>query len=305
MGGGGADVVRISRSEPPASRSALFADIGREDAQTAGTIGFMARVLVQTTLPHSEPDSPTFVRQNGRLQFSTTANPEVGLPYGRYPRLLMVWLTTEAVLKKSPEILLSENLSQFMGELGPSMTGGGSGTINRFRDQVKRLFSTTISVTHDLETDPQWHDSGFRIATETHLWWNPEHPSRIATWNSHVELSAEFFKAITERTVPIDLRVPQAPKSSLALDIYAWLTYRSSYLEKPCRISWQSLALQFGSHYSDLRDFRRKLLAAIEQVLDVYPLARVRVVRGGLMLMPARPHVLPALQRCRAASDAK
>ena len=137
----------------------------------------------------------------------------------------------------------------------------------------------------------QWHDSGFRIATETHLWWNPEHPSRIGTWNSHVILSAQFFKAITERPVPIDLRVLQALESSLALDIYAWLTYRASYLEKPCRISWQSLALQFGSHYRDVRDFRRKFLSAIEQALDVYPLARVRVVRGGLVLMPARPHV--------------
>ena len=84
----------------------------------------MARVLVQTTLPHSEPDSPTFVRQNGRLQLSMTANPKVGLPYGRYPRLLMAWLTTEAVRKKNPKIRLGDNLSRFMGELGLSVTGG-------------------------------------------------------------------------------------------------------------------------------------------------------------------------------------
>ena len=116
------------------------------------------------------------------------------------------------------------------------------------------------------------------------------HPSRIRTWNSHVVLSAEFFEAITERPVPIDLRVLEALKSSLALDIYAWLTYRSNYLEKPCRISWQSLALQFGSRYSDVRDFRRKFLVALKRFLCVYPLARVRIVRGGLMRGPARPH---------------
>ena len=223
------------------TESLLAHAIRTEDAREAGTIGFMARVLVQTTLPHSKPQSSTFVRRNGRLQFSMTANPMVGLPFGRYPRLLMAWLTTEAVREKSPKIRLGDNLSQFMGALGLSVTGGLSGTINRFRDQVKRLFSTTISVTHDLEAGHQWHDSGFRLATKTHLWWKPEQPSRIGIWHSHVVLSSEFFKAITERPVPIDMRVLRVLKSSLALDTYTWLTYRSSYLEQPCRISWQSL----------------------------------------------------------------
>jgi len=57
----------------------------------------MARLLVQTTLPHSRQSSKTFVRTNGALKVSVSAHPLLELPYGRYPRLLMAWVTTEAV----------------------------------------------------------------------------------------------------------------------------------------------------------------------------------------------------------------
>ena len=62
----------------------------------------MARLLVQTGLPHSRRDSLSFVRTNGSLQVSISAHPLLGLPYGRYPRLLMAWVTTEAVRTKEP-----------------------------------------------------------------------------------------------------------------------------------------------------------------------------------------------------------
>jgi len=54
-------------------------------------LGFMARLLVQTTLPHSRQASKTFVRTNGALKVSVSAHPLLELPYGRYPRLLMAW----------------------------------------------------------------------------------------------------------------------------------------------------------------------------------------------------------------------
>jgi len=251
----------------------------------------MARILVQTTMPHSEPVSSTFVRENGRLQLCMLANPKVGLPYGRYPRLLVAWIVTEAVRTKDPKIWLGKNLSRFMADLGLSVTGGSSGTVGRFRDQMKRLFSTTISVTEDLPARGQWHDAGFRISSQTHLWWNPDDSSESGSWGSHVLLGADFFQAITSRPVPIDLRVLRVLKSSLALDIYTWLTYRSSYLKKPCRVSWQSLAHQFGSDYREIGDFRRRFLQAARQVLDVYPTARLEKVRGGIKLRPSRPHI--------------
>ena len=138
----------------------------------------MARLLVQTTLPHSRKTSKTFVRTNGALKVSVSAHPLLELPYGRYPRLLMAWVTTEAVRTKEPVLQLGPSLSSFMFQLGLLPRGGQTGPIGRLRDQMQRLFGATIAFTWDKRTVGEWHDSGFRVSNETHLWWNPVRPEQ-------------------------------------------------------------------------------------------------------------------------------
>ena len=116
-------------------------------------------------------------------------------------------------------------------------------------------------------------------------------PEQAISWRSTVTLSQGFFEAVCERPVPIDLRVLKALRSPMAIDLYCWLTYRNSYLRKPSRIPWAALAAQLGADYSDRRNFKRKALGAIRQVLILYPSARVDQVRGGIVLRPCPTHV--------------
>ncbi len=111
------------------------------------------------------------------------------------------------------------------------------------------------------------------------------------SWRSTVTLSPGFFEAIVDRPVPIDLRVLRALRSPMALDLYSWLTYRNSYLRRPARIPWGALGKQFGADYGDRKDFKRKFLAALGQVLVLYPAARVEQVRGGVLLKPSPSHI--------------
>jgi len=89
----------------------------------------MARLLVQTTLPHSRPPTKTFVRTNGALKVSISAHPLLDLPYGRYPRLLMAWVTTEAVRTREHVLQLGPSLSSFMFQIGLLPRGGQTGPI--------------------------------------------------------------------------------------------------------------------------------------------------------------------------------
>ena len=67
--------------------------IEEEEAIHAGALGYMARILVQATMPHSDPKQTVFERTNGKLNLAITAHPRVGLPYGVYPRLYFFgWL---------------------------------------------------------------------------------------------------------------------------------------------------------------------------------------------------------------------
>ena len=272
-------------------RPARRQDLSSEPALEAGALGYMARFLVQATLPHKDPGQgvATFERANGDFRLLVMAPPRIGLPWGKCPRVLLCWLATEAVRTRSRHIELGPSLSAFMRELGLVPTGGRWGTITRLRDQVRRLFSSTIRCSY---TGPgRFEDSGFVIASRTSLWWKPAEPEESDLFGSFVELSQDFFQTLVERPVPIDLRVLRSLRSPLALDIYCWLTYRTSYLDQPVEIPWSALALQFGSGYAHVRKFRYFFLQQAQTVLELYPQARISEGPRGLVLRPAEPHV--------------
>ena len=292
---------KISTDQTPAaeekstSRSVIkFADgmlaIEALEAKEAGALGFMARSLIQATMPHSKPQTKTFTRANGNFTLTMMAHPKIGLPYGSVPRLLMAWLTTEAVRTKNRELVLGANLSQFMRELGLVPTGGRWGTITRLKDQIRRLFSCAISCTYDDEATTQ--GTNLMIVDDYSLWWNPRDPDEVMLFESKVYLSEKFFNEIIAHPVPLDMRVLKLLcKSPMALDIYSWLTYRMSYLGKPTVITWDSLKTQFGSEYKELKTFKYNFNKHLKTVLKVYSSARVSDEQNGLMLYPSLPHI--------------
>jgi hypothetical protein len=266
----------------------------QQPAQGTGSLGFMARLLVQATLPHKDPGLGvhTFERSNGKLRLVIMAPPEIGLPWGKTPRLLLSWLTTEALRTRSPLLELGTNLSAFMRELGLAPTGGRRGTISRLKDQIRRLFASSIHCSYEERGLPS-RSTAFVVAANTSLWWHPADPNQSDLFGNYVELSPHFFQSIIERPVPVDLRVLRALRSPLALDLYAWLTYRVSYLEQPVEIPWATLALQFGAGYSKPKNFRYFFLKQAEAVLKLYPAARISEGERGLILSPSPTHVQP------------
>jgi hypothetical protein len=268
--------------------------IEAQAAKEAGALGYMARVMVQATMPHRKVAADVFERRNGAFSMAMIAHPHVGLPYGTYPRLLLAWLTTEAVRTRCPQLVLGPTLSGFMAQIGLLPTGGRWGTIAPLRDRMKRLFTCTVSCTYEDESKEA--GTGFRIAKGYQLWWEPRHPEQASLWNSTVTLSSDFFEEIIDHPVPLDLRAFHALKRSpMALDIYCWLTYRLSYLRKPVEIVWPALQMQFGAGYPEttqgVRNFRSNFLKHLRAVLVVYPEAKVAPGDHGLSLRPSKSHI--------------
>jgi hypothetical protein len=269
-------------------------DIEANDAREAGTLGFMARCMTMASLPHSRIEGSEYERRNGKFTLSITAPSRIGIPYGTVPRLLLAWLTTEAVRTKTRELVLGDNLSNFMRQLDMVPTGGRWGSIGRLKDQTQRLFSASITAIY--QDADKTAMLGYRVADKALLWWNAKDPMQGSLWESTVSLTAQFFEEVTTRPVAIDMRALRGlKKSPLALDVYCWLTFRMSYLEKPTEISWAALQGQFGAGYprtaQGMRHFRAHFLPALEKVLLVYPGATAAPTLAGIRLSPGRPHV--------------
>jgi len=269
-------------------------------AKEAGTLGYMARVLTQATIPHSRYKGNEFTRTNGNFMLTMLAPSDVGLPWGSMPRLLLAWITTEAVRTKSPNLVLGTSLTGFMRELGLYSTGGRWGTNTRLRTSMLSLFSTSISCKYTGKKADFNHDVGHSllVADDYDIWWSPKEPNQSALWGSVVNLSLPFFKEITTKPVPIDLRVIKVLKGSpMALDIYIWLTYRMSYLIKPTVIPWPLLQMQFGAEYENTRqgryNFKKSFFKHLKKVHLFYSNANIEEDNKGkgLLLKQSIPHV--------------
>ncbi len=275
----------------------LFAEavsIEAESAIDAGALSYMARSMVMATLPHRKVDGNEFVRKNGDFTLSLMAPSHIGLPYGSIPRLLVAWVTTETVRTKERELVLGETLSEFMRALDLVPTGGRWGTITRLKDQMARLFSS--SVTCSYADGRRFALQSVKVVDKAALWWDPKTPEQSTLWQSVIVLGEHFFNEIMESPVAVDMRALKILKQSpMALDIYTFLTYRMSYLRKSTVIPWESLQNQLGSDYAKtpegLRNFKKKFLRQLAMVRVVYPDVNISPSDNGLLLKPSKTHV--------------
>jgi len=274
---------------------------------------FIARQVVQVTLPHADPGQvPVWKRTNGYLTLSIRPgwdhehNCPRGYPYGTLPRLLLFWMTTEAVRTGKRRLELGPTLASFMRELGLDPARGGKRSdAYRLRDQLQRLFRATISFEQNQhegqKIGQKWID--MQVAQQGELWWDPVSPEQPALWGSWVELGEAFHEAIIGAPVPVDLRALRAlKKSPLALDLYAWATYKTYSVNRSGKQGqpepWKSLQRQLGCDYANPRHFKAAARIAIRKVQAVFPGFRVEeypdqyggglVVQRGTLSVPRR-----------------
>ena len=263
-------------------------------------LGFMGRLMALCSLPRTNPGRRLqYKRVNGPYTLIMTAVGQTGLPFGNLPRLLLAWISTEAVRTQSRELFLGSSLSGFMRKLGVAPIGGGSrGERTRLRSQMRRLFNAHIQLAYeDKNVDAAVNAV---IADRAVFWWNDRKPGESSLWESKIELGEKFFNEIINHPVPIDLNTLKALKrSALGLDLYLWLTYRTFTLKRPMRLSWTHLYRQFGVNPiqpvgpRNVDYFRTDCLRELEKTKLAWPEFNYAMAQGVLVLWPSKPAIAP------------
>ena len=251
-------------------------------------IGFLPRLLVCTTLPHTKPAKAHFTRRNGAVSTTMHAPPRIGLPFGVYARLILIHLSTRAVLTKERKFTVGKTLNGMLRTMNIPKSGGRSGQSTLAREQLNRLCATTFTSTHYKEK----LGKNVVIADD----WMTASSDGVA-----VKLSERFHKLAIETAVPLDMHiVSKLRRSPLALDLYAWLTHRTSYLKEPTSVPWRSLMAQFGSGYQLTRQFRWRLGKYLAQVQEAWPWLDAEATQKSLLIRPCPPSVATRSERQRA-----
>ena len=261
-------------------------------------LGFMARMMALCSLPRTNPGTTLqYKRVNGPYKLVMIAGADCKLPFGNLPRLLLAWVSTEAVRTQRRELVLGKSLSEFMRTLGVYSSGGRVQI--RLRNQMRRLFSATVQLVYEDEHGEARVSSS--VADRTELWWNERKPDKPVLWDSKIRLGEDFFNEIIQHPVPIDMNTLTALKRcSLGLDLYLWLVYRTFTLRAPQRLTWRQVYRQFGLHpdkASDKRtvlNFRSQALRELKKIKLAWPGLNYTTAPGLLILHPSAPAVPPA-----------
>ena len=237
---------------------------------------YLPRYFINMTLPHRKVNDLEFSRENGDQELVLQADSRIGLPYGVYARLVLLYVTTERVRTKDRKFELGASWRKFLEKM--QIIGSGP-RIQAVQDQLRRLCGATYHIYE--ETRSSEADSHLLLAEK---WMRSKD-------GVEVTLSPGFFMMTSDSIVPLESRiVHKLCRSPLTLDLYAWLSYRLFRLKEEKTISWKKLELQFGANYSRQRAFRAKFQMSLEKVLKYKPLTPVVEVRKkGLHLSPGAP----------------
>lgn len=290
-----------------------------KDLDGDGKMRFLATYLVKCTLPHRDPGNvPVWTRKNAGGNETLVVQPgwdlekgcSTGYPYGALPRLILIWMVTEAKRLNNPRIELGSSFAEFARTLEIDGDRGGKRSMAKnLQKQLRRLLSCHISFHRGLKGPKVYSEGGKLYATEgtegyelenaaiarKHaLWWETGKPvltgptpvakERPQCW---IELSLDFFESITRSAVPFKLEAVSMLKGSpLELDLYVLCAYLAHYLQekklKKHLLTWKALSEQLGCQYADESELGRKVRAAMKHVKLAYPELRFQFVSGGL-----------------------
>ncbi len=250
---------------------------------------YLPQYFINMTLPHRKVSGITFKRHNGSQTLKLQADDEIGLPYGVYARLVLIYITSERVFTKEREFKLGASWSKFLSDMQIHKNGK---KVQAVKEQLKRLCATNYRIFDSRMVTKFRKDESFSQMLVAEKWMR-------SSDGVEVTLSPGFFMMTHDSVVPLESDIVRnLRRSPLTLDLYAWLSYRLFRLKEETTISWQSLERQFGANYGRLVDFRKKFRNSLVTVLKYSPPAPgVEVRNKGLLLTPGNPSDIEWMER--------
>jgi hypothetical protein len=254
------------------------------------------------SLPTKRPkdDSAPIVRQDGKYALAISPRPILqqidgkmvsrilGVPYGSYPRVALIYLLSQALKRKSRDVYLGRNFTEWMRRLGyQTVSYGPRGTANLMREQVDRLLACEWQIRWDETTAG---DSAFAVRDVKISDEYAGSLDRDGAFAREVRMSEIFYSHLVEHAVPLnEVAVRELKGIPTALDLYTYLAYRLPRIngDRGQVISWDQLAKHLGNN-ADTKRFRQTVRETMQIVSAVYPNADVDV-SGRRVVLRASP----------------
>ena len=250
---------------------------------------FIPTPFVFCPLPVRDPKLKEWERVTGNSSMNLISSK--GIPFGKWGRISLTLLITEALRSGNKELELGK-VGEVLKSVGQSSTGGQGGSITRITDQMRRIGSTYIEFSTLQEDIDTFHEKSFNvgIADEIELYWGKrDNDIQSTLFQNRILLSDRFYDLIDKHSIPVDLNI-YTSMNPLEQDIYSWLIRRMYGLRKTTVVKWEHLYTQFGENITPTAKprFRERFKKALYEVTHKsYKTAKIKVLPEGIKLSPS------------------
>ncbi|TCP30393.1 replication protein RepA [Sphingomonas sp. BK235] len=262
---------------------------------------FLHSALCAMSLPTKRPKDETapIVREDGKYALAINPRPvlqtvdgksvmrSLGVPYGAYPRVALIYLLSQAVMKQSRDVYLGRNFTEWMRRLGyQTVSYGPRGTANLMREQVDRLLACEWQIRWD---GTEAGDNAFAVRDVKISNEYAGSLDKNGAFAREIRMSEAFYSHLIEHAVPLnEVAIRELKGTPTALDLYTYLAYRLPRIasDKGQVISWDQLAKHLGNE-ADSKRFRQTVRETMQIVSAVYPNANVDLSGRKVVLHPS------------------
>ena len=271
------------------------------DGEIFDDLGFSHAVLMQCFLPQSRIEGREHVQHHGRVSLVVRAGwrmdprtpgalTPAGIPWGSRARLVLHYITSQAIRTQSREIDLATSFRDFLGRIGVPVGGKNASVVT---DQVYDVAGADIILGGWAEDRAVQHRA--TVANTISFWLERDRGDQRSFWRPSMTLSREFFESINTRPVPLNTaHIAQLGRSARRIDLYTWLTYRTAAIRagQVILIPLRSLQPIFAPDLDprNKRQFRAALRRDLAAIQRLHPF-NVEVDGDLLRLQRSRPPI--------------
>lgn len=269
-------------------------------AQEDDALAYYPSFLCCVALPAKRVKEPVYERESGPFKVRIVS--AYGIPHGIYPRNLIAAITTYVTKRKNAgldtrKVYLGGSFNECIKDLlgVDYLSGGRNGNLTRFKQQYRATitsriywwqnkYSRRMPAPYDIAVD--WQEAIENTPQlEDHVLWKAnreqidgkEGSTDEINFSTTLTLGEYFHRDICEHSPQIDARIFRELSKTggcLPVDLYVWLTYRANALKSEhryeLRLGWDLLKMQFGTGYAEMKDFRKRLIPALQRVALYY-----------------------------------
>ena len=270
-------------------------------APTKDDIAFTHSVFAQCFLPLRKlrGNAKRYEIQHGNASLLIKAgdliNPdtkmyeEQDVPYGAAARVAFAHIHNHVIragsLDEAQDVPMGESLRKFFKARRLKISGQNGKQIVK---QIHNIAAAHISIGIWVENQTKQINMP-TLAEEINFWVEKDEKQR-SLWQPNMILNRRYVETIRERRVPLDIRaLIQLYEKPRAMDVFTWLSYRLPQIKNKYGVfvpffGKNGLHGVFGHSVKDKYKFKQLFVQSIQEVIALYPDARIAIEDQGLRL---------------------